>query len=93
MDPPDDSENIVFHIVSATDMQVTGLRLAGYSWRKIKKAKSWTNYGRFKSQFGISAGTARVVCGDLQRTSNDSARTLGSPMQLKYFFIKLEHII
>eukprot|EP00980_Cylindrotheca_fusiformis_P016649 scaffold4993_cov73-Cylindrotheca_fusiformis.AAC.1 len=80
------------HIVTSQDMQYTGLRLVGFSNRKVRKAAPLTNYRRFKSQFGVSAATASRVYADLQETAVEEARINGDNNQLRFFLMGLHYL-
>jgi hypothetical protein len=91
-DDRDEHPFVVTHIVTSHVMQYAGLRLVGFTNRKIRKANPSKNYRRFKSQFGVSAATASRVYADLQTTSIVEARIQGSDLQLRFFFMGVYYL-
>mmetsp|Transcript_30912 Transcript_30912/g.74272 ORF Transcript_30912/g.74272 Transcript_30912/m.74272 type:complete len:102 (+) Transcript_30912:90-395(+) len=53
----EDEEPPINHIVTPSEMMKFGLRLRGYTERRLKRAKGKTNVFRFKHHFGVSPCT------------------------------------
>ena len=64
-------------------MMRIGLRLRGYTVKRLKNAKGKANVFRFKHHFGVSPVTAVWVYTDLQTTTIADAKIEGGDLDLK----------
>ena len=80
------------HFVSPEEMMRIGLRLRGYTVKRLKNAKGKANVFRFKHHFGVSPVTAVWIYTDLQTTTIADAKIKGGDLDLKYFLMGLFYL-
>ena len=63
-------------IITADEFLKIGLKLVGYTKRRIRRCKKKTNVERFVAHFGSIPCVCACIWEDLQTTKNEEARVL-----------------
>ena len=79
-----DEDDRVTHVVTPEEILEKGLEVARYDEKKLNRCHTKTNKKRFKSTYGVSAGTMCRIYEDLQKMEGEM-RLIGSEINLKWF--------
>ena len=79
-----DEDDRVTHVVTPEEILEKGLEVARYDEKKLNRCHANTNKKRFKSTYGVSAGTMCRIYEDLQKTEGEMCLK-GSEIHLKWF--------
>ena len=90
-DSGDEDHGVTIILTTAKIMRI-GLKLMGYTTRRIRRAKKKFNLDRFGGHFGCSPQVCATIWEDLQATAVEAARVEAKDLSVKHFLMALHHL-
>jgi len=89
----EDGDDIgVTSIFTVDEMMIYGLRLGGYTQRRIDRSQRKTNVERFKSLYGSTPRVITIIWEDLQTTSDPAAHVQPCDRKIKFFLMAMHQL-
>jgi len=88
----DENEDNVTSIITADEFLKIGLKLVGYTKRRIRRCKKKTNVERFVAHFGSIPCVCACIWEDLQTTEVEEAQVPVNDLNVEYFLMAMHHL-
>jgi hypothetical protein len=88
----DDEHDNGLLVCTENEIMKIGLRLVGFSRRRLRRAKKKTNLDRFRGHFGSNPKVIAETLEDLQTTEVEEAHVPSEELNINHFLMAMHHL-